>query len=89
MAQIIRDHRQELSRRSQQYDVNTAQMLDRLGRPVTMPTPTAPVKRYGCFDRAPLLTVMAKDCQYTLSALGRADKKCWDDGDPCKHRAPP
>lgn len=30
--------------------------------------------------------VFAKDCQYTLTELGKADKRCFKDGEPCKWR---
>ena len=34
------------------------------------------MSQYGCFNRLPIVTFGAKTCQYTLSALGKADKRC-------------
>jgi hypothetical protein len=31
---------------------------------------------YGCHNRLPIVTFGATACQYTLSKLGQADKKC-------------
>ncbi len=42
-----------------------------------------PSKPYGCHSRNPIVTVCAPTCQYTHSALGRADPCCAG----CKERA--
>ena len=31
---------------------------------------------YGCFNRKPITTFGATTCQYTLSEIGKVDKKC-------------
>lgn len=39
---------------------------------------------YGCHNRAPIMTVCAPKCQYTLTVLGQKDARCHG----CKERFP-
>ncbi len=58
-------------------------LMPRSNGDYTLPAIPAPppANPYGCHNRVP---TAAPDCQYTLSALGRADARCTS----CRWRAP-